>query len=65
MENSDTIRVRINGKTLWMTGTKEELATDIPDLLVSIGGFLGLFIGLSLADVAKTLENMFSFLFSG
>ena len=43
--------MRINAKKFWMTGTTEKLVHEIPDLLVSVGGFLGLFVGLSLLDV--------------
>ena len=50
--NGETL-VRINAESLWITGTKEELVHDIPDLLVSVGGFLGLFVGLSLFDVVQ------------
>ena len=49
--------VRINAKKLWMTGTTEELVHEIPDLLVSVGGFLGLFVGLSLLDVVEFVAN--------
>ena len=50
--------VRINAEKLWMTGTTEELIHDIPDLLVSVGGFLGLFVGLSLLDVVQFLTDL-------
>ena len=49
--------VRINAKTLWMTGTTEELVQEIPDLLISVGGFLGLFVGLSLLDVVDFVAD--------
>ena len=49
--------VRINAKTLWMTGTTEELVHEIPDLLISVGGFLGLFVGLSLLDVVEFVAD--------
>ena len=50
--------VRINAESLWITGTKEELVHDIPDLLVSVGGFLGLFVGLSLLDVVQFFTDL-------
>ena len=50
--------VRINAEKLWMTGTIEELVHDIPDLFVSVGGFLGLFVGLSLLDVVQFLTDL-------
>ena len=50
--------VRINAEELWITGTTEELVHDIPDLLVSVGGFLGLFVGLSLLDVVQFVADL-------
>ena len=49
--------VRINAKNFLVTGTKEELVHHIPDLLVSVGGFLGLFVGLSLLDVVEFVAD--------
>jgi len=49
--------VRINAEELWISGTTEELVHDIPDLLVSVGGFLGLFVGLSLLDVVQFVAD--------
>ena len=49
--------MRINAKTFSMTGTTEKLVYEIPDLLVSVGGFLGLFVGLSLLDVVEFGTN--------
>ena len=46
--------LRINAKTFWMNGTTERLAFKIPDLLIAVGGFLGLFVGLSLLDVVNS-----------
>ena len=46
--------LRINAKTFWMNGTTERLAYKIADLLVAVGGFLGLFVGLSLLDVVHS-----------
>ena len=40
-----------------MTGTTEELVHDIPDLLISVGGFLGLFVGLSLLNVVEFVAD--------
>ena len=50
--------VRINAESNWISGTTEELVHDIPDLLVSVGGFLGLFVGLSLLDVVQFLADL-------
>ena len=49
--------LRINAKELWLSGTTEELVHEIPDLLVSVGGFLGLFVGLSLLDVVELVAD--------
>ena len=49
--------LRKNAKELWMTGTTEEVVHEIPDLLVSVGGFLGLFVGLSLLDVVELVAD--------
>ena len=38
-----------------MHGNEQRLLYSIQDLLVSVGGFLGLFIGLSLYDVVAVL----------
>ena len=50
--------VRINAESLLISGTKEELVHNIPDLMVSVGGFLGLFVGLSLLDVVQFLTDL-------
>ena len=49
--------LRKNAKELWMTGTTKEVVHEIPDLLVSVGGFLGLFVGLSLLDVVELVAD--------
>ena len=49
--------LRINAKELWLSGTTEELVHEIPDMLVSVGGFLGLFVGLSLLDVVELVAD--------
>ena len=51
--NKSDTTVRINANNFWMGGTEEELVYKIPTLMVSVGGFLGLFIGLSLLDVGN------------
>ena len=48
----------INAKNFWMTGTKEQLVHEIPDLLVSAGGFLRLLVGLSLLDVVDLVADL-------
>ena len=54
--------LRINAEHFWMKGNSEKLVFTFIDLLVNVGGFLGLFIGLSLNDVfGKVLELLFSF----
>ena len=40
-----------------MKGTEERLLFSFKDLLVSVGGFLGLFIGLSLNDVMAVIVD--------
>ena len=52
--------VRINAKNFLMRVTKEDLLHDIPALLVSVGGFLGLFVGLSLLDVVEFVADLFA-----
>ena len=41
----------------YVKGTEERLLFGFKDLLVSVGGFLGLFIGLSLTDVVSVLVD--------
>ena len=48
----------INAKNFWKTGTKEQLVHEIPDLLVSAGGFLRLLVGLSLLDVVDLVADL-------
>ena len=43
--------LRINAEKFWVKGNTEKLVFTFVDLLVNVGGFLGLFIGLSLNDV--------------
>ena len=43
--------LRINAEKFWVKGNSEKLVFTFVDLLVNVGGFLGLFIGLSLNDV--------------
>ena len=39
--------------------------TEVDDLLVSVGGFLGLFVGLSLLDVMEFITDLLTALFKG
>ena len=60
-ENAENLTtLRVNAKTFWVQGTKEELTYDIPNFLIAIGGFLGLFIGLSLLDVLRFVMGIFN-----
>ena len=43
-----------------MKGSKEVLVFNFQNLMVSVGGFLGLFIGLSLNDVTDYIVDMAS-----
>ena len=43
-----------------MKGNEERLLYSFTGLLVSVGGFLGLFIGLSLNDVIAFIVEVFS-----
>lgn len=45
--------LRINAEHFYVKGSKEVLVFNFQNLLVSVGGFLGLFIGLSLNDVTN------------
>ena len=46
-----------------MKGTEERLLFSFKDLLVSVGGFLGLFIGLSLSDVVTIVKHCGEYVF--
>ena len=46
-----------------MKGTEERLLFCFKDLLVSVGGFLGLFIGLSLSDVVTIVKHCGEYVF--
>ena len=50
--------MRINARNFLMTVTAEELLHNVPALLVSVGGFLGLFVGLSLLDVVEFVADL-------
>ena len=50
--------LNINGENFLVGGTKERLLYNVKDLLVAVGGFLGLFIGLSLNDVVDDLIDV-------
>jgi len=54
---SNETKLRINGLKFYVKGTEERLLFSFKDLLVSVGGFLGLFIGLSLNDVLAFLVD--------
>ena len=59
-EKNET-KLRINALKYFMKGTEERLLFTFKDLLVSVGGFLGLFIGLSLNDVVTVTIYFFEF----
>ena len=59
-ERNET-KLRINALKYFMKGTEERLLFTFKDLLVSVGGFLGLFIGLSLNDVVTVTIYFFEF----
>ena len=48
----------INAKNFLMTVTSEELLHNAPALLISVGGFLGLFVGLPLLDVMQFVVDL-------
>ena len=52
--------LRINAEKFWVKGNSERLVFNFKDLLVNVGGFLGLFIGLSLNDVFGMLVDFLS-----
>ena len=52
--------LRINGESFYVKGTEQRLLYSFEGLLVSVGGFLGLFIGLSLNDVIAFIVEVFS-----
>lgn len=54
--------LRINGEKFYVKGTEQRLLYSFKELLVSVGGFLGLFIGLSLNDVIAFVVDIFSIL---
>ena len=47
--------LRINGEKFYVKGNEQRLLYSFEGLLVSVGGFLGLFIGMSLSDVVETV----------
>jgi len=49
--SSQSTNLRINAETFLMRGTSQQLVFDNLNLAVNIGGYLGLFIGLSLNDL--------------
>ena len=49
--------LRINAEKFWVKGNSEKLVFTFVDLLVNVGGFLGLFIGLSLNDVVTIVVD--------
>ena len=51
--------LRINGESFYKKGNEQRLLFKFEDLMVSVGGFLGLFIGLSLYDVVETFVEFF------
>ena len=53
----DKTTLRLNGEKYSITGTEERLLFRFEDLMISVGGFLGLFIGLSLNDVISVSIN--------
>ena len=59
-ERNET-KLRINALKYFMKGTEERLLFTFKDLLVFVGGFLGLFIGLSLNDVVTVTIYFFEF----
>ena len=50
--------LKVNGEKYYIHGTQEKLVYDFDDLLIAVGGFLGLFIGLSLNDVMSFLVDL-------
>ena len=56
--------LRINAEKFWVKGNSERLVFNFKDLLVNVGGFLGLFIGLSLNDVFGMLVDFLSWVSS-
>ena len=59
LDTNKTI-LRINAEKFYMKGSKEVLIFNFQNLMVSVGGYLGLFIGLSLNDVTNSLVDMAS-----
>ena len=57
--------LRINAEKFWVKGSSEKLVFTFVDLLVNVGGFLGLFIGLSLNDVFSTIVDRFATISTG
>ena len=55
--------LRINAEKFYMKGSKEVLVFDFQNLMVSVGGYLGLFIGLSLNDVTNSLIDTAGIIF--
>ena len=55
--------LRINAEKFYMKGSKEVLVFNFQNLMVSVGGYLGLFIGLSLNDVTNSLIDTASIIF--
>ena len=53
-----TTLLKLNGEKFFVHGTKERLLYNLEDLLVSVGGFMGLFVGLSLNDVMDVLIDV-------
>ena len=51
--------LRINGESFYMKGSEQRLLYSFEGLLVSVGGFLGLFIGLSLNDIIASIVHVF------
>ena len=58
--DSNQTQLRLNALKYYVKGTEERLLFTFKDLLVSVGGFLGLFIGLSLTDVVAVLVDTIS-----
>ena len=49
--------LKINAEHFYVRGSKEVLVFNFQNLLVSVGGYLGLFIGLSLNDVTNFIVD--------
>ena len=58
IEPGEKTEIRLNAEHFKIVGTEENLVYTVQNLLVSAGGYLGLFVGLSLLDIFAFLIDV-------